>query len=167
MTPAVSAITKDLTGNFLYTEFQDLLQTFRTQAGITAGPVGLTVMRTRIHVGSVGFNGTNLPSNEIVLGVRVFDRDEAIQAEAGPAGNWAVPTDPHADWMAVEYMSPQGGSSTAFLLDHHIDVKSMRKIDELGQTLGMVVSNVPPNDGATTGGSININVSTSVLLALP
>lgn len=166
MTPAVSSVANNA-GATQYSESQDLLQTFRTQMGITAGPVGLTVMRMRFHISSFNYPSVNVP--QMVLGVRVMDLTEAAAAEID-ASPWSPTTNPHDDWMCFE---PFGGAAwqgntagTNTIVDHYVDVRSMRKLDELGQTLVAIVSSVPPV-GGVAGANFQLMVTSSVLLALP
>lgn len=167
MAPAMTAMANVGVAS-QWTESQDLLQTFRTQAGITAGPVGLTVMRMRFAVTS-----QDVPSDifgQLVIGVRVMDTQEAVQAEAD-ATAFSPVTDPHADWMCYEPIGfPANSTRTATpplkIVDHHIDVRSMRKFEELGQTLVLVAGTTQPYGGAA-GATFPLFITSSVLLALP
>lgn len=162
MSPAISSITNIGAGS-PYSESQDLLQTFRTQAGITAGPVGLTVMRMRFAIHS-----QTMPSNaaaQLTFGVRVMDTTEALAAEID-ATPYIPANDPHADWMCHEPLGPLALNGALFIVNHYIDVRAMRKMEELGQTLVAVLGSVPPNGGGAAN-TFTISVSSSVLLALP
>lgn len=165
MTPAVSSLTIGVADG---AESQDLLQTFRTQAGITAGPVGLTVMRMRFNISSAAVSSpvTGL-APQYIWGVRVMDTTEAGLAEVN-AVPYSPVSDPHADWMCFEpfgVLSTNGGTAGNWIVEHSIDVRSMRKFQELGQTLVGVLAIVPPTGG--TGVTHDIKVTSSVLLALP
>lgn len=164
MTPAISVISNVAAGS-PYSESQDLLQTFRTQMGITAGPVGLTVMRMRFGINTTQFPLVATP--QLIFGVRVMDTTEAAAAEID-ATPYTPAADPHADWMCFEPIGPESWSGSAgfHVLDHQIDVRAMRKLDELGQTLVAVLGSVPPNGGGAAA-VIPIFVTSSVLLALP
>lgn len=167
MAPAITVLGNIGAGS-TFTESQDLLQTFRTQAGITAGPVGLTVMRMRFTISTQ--NWATALFAQAVFGVRVMDSNEAILAEAD-ATNFGPVADPHADWMCYETIAPRGTSTATAtpplaIVHQVIDVRSMRKLDELGQTLVCVAQSVPPNAGV--GGLTQpFSVVSSVLLALP
>lgn len=162
MTPAISSIANQ-TGLTQYTEAQDLLATFRTQAGITAGPVGLTVMRMRFAVSSQAFPFASAP--QMIFGVRVMDQQEATLAELDATSYSPAVSDPHADWMCFEPFGPRSAATSVLgVVEHHIDVRSMRKLDELGQTLVAVLGTLPPY-GALQ--SLSVSVTSSVLLALP
>lgn len=163
MVPAISSLA-NIGAASAFTESQDLLQTFRTQAGITAGPVGLTIMRMRFHISTQDLAFAN--ATAFVLGVRVMDSTEAALAET-EAATFSPTADPHADWMCFEpFASKSAVSGPLGIIDHSVDVRSMRKLDELGQTLVAVVSSVPPF-GGTPGLTINLKVTSSVLIALP
>lgn len=164
MTPAISVLANVGAGSE-FNESQDLLQTFRTQAGITAGPVGLTVMRMRFAINAQVPLGT-VNFRQGVLGVRVMDTTEALAAEVD-ATPYSPTNDPHADWMCFEPFGPKDLEGTTGVIDHHVDVRSMRKLDELGQTLVAIVSSVPPNAGPVGTILSNFSVTSSVLLALP
>lgn len=163
MTPAISSVAFSTTDG---AESQDLLQTFRTQAGLLAGPVGMTVMRMRFHVTGSQILNANVNQGQFVLGVRVMDVTEAAAAETA-AVPYSPVTDPHADWMCHEVFGPKsaGLAVASYIVDHHVDVRSMRKMDELGQTLVAVLAGVPPTGG--TAATVTIQVCSSVLLALP
>lgn len=164
MTPAISSVANVAAGT-QFTESQDLLTTFRTQAGLTAGPVGLTVMRMRFSVSCAEFSTGS--AAQFVLGVRVMDSQEAVAAETDATAYSPAVSDPHADWMCFEPFSAVSAvTSVSGRVEHAIDVRSMRRLDELGQTLVAVLGTVGPYGGAAAT-SIAISVTSSVLLALP
>lgn len=165
MVPAITSVANNAAGT-QYNESQDLLQTFRTQAGITAGPVGLTVVRMRFHVAANAWPNANVV--QAVLGVRVMDTTEALAAETD-ATPYSPTSDPHADWMCFEPFGTESIGNVGIgggVVDHHVDVRAMRKLDELGQTLVAIVSTVPPVAGAPAN-VFAVSVTSSVLLALP
>jgi hypothetical protein len=129
----------------------DLLQDFRTELDWTGTP-GVTMMRLRADL-LVTNAGATAPSDASVLfGV--------IRWNIGSLGSIATPfTDAGADWAAYGrmYVGAQGALSSQFT----IDVRSMRKLEELQQTMALVFE--APT--AETGTSITGTVST--LLALP
>lgn len=134
--------------------------------GITAGPVGITVMRMRFHVTGSNILQSNTNQSQFVLGVRVMDTTEALAAETN-ALPYSPVNDPHADWMCWEPFGPDssGLAVASNRISHSIDVRSMRKMDELGQTLVAVLGGVPPTGG--TAATVTISVCSSVLIALP
>lgn len=160
MLPAMTSITSSATGEFA--ESQDLLQTFRTQAGITAGPVGLTIIRTRMHI--FANNSPALLTNpHFVAGIRVMDTTENTAAET-LANPYIPANDPHADWMCLEPFAVSGGAGVPNI-NHYVDVRAQRKLDELGQTLTLIVGSVAPGGPIST--TANLSICTSVLVALP
>lgn len=178
MAPAVTSLSVATNGNGGLVEVQDLLTTFRTQAGITAGPVGLTVMRIRMQVSlylpGTSFFGEIASVGGVYYGIKVTDLSDAVQQEAIEQVPRGPQTDPHADWMAwgrapVRNIGDGGALSTNVPIgmgSTEVDVRSMRKFDELGQTL--LLSMQSTSAGATIGSAVpGVLVSTSVLLALP
>lgn len=169
---AVSAIT----GGSI--EVQDLLQGFRTEAGITRGPVGLTVMRIRM---SLSFDITSLAADPtaqnvraiggLYYGIRVYDFAELASEEVLGIVNRGPMIEPHLDWMAwgrvpvKQVGNPTATAGTITIIGWaDVDVRAMRKVDELGQTLGLVIQTTSGQIAASVGA---IGVATSVLLALP
>lgn len=152
-------------------ETQDLLQTFRQQAGLLAGPVGLTVVRVRMSIHAY-FNtaGTFAEFTQgfgLYYGIRTYDTADLAQQEATERVDQGPMLDPHADWMAWGRVMPKAAVSTApFALGWaDVDVRSMRKFDELGMTLGLAVQTT---SAASLGTAVStVLVSTSCLLALP
>ncbi len=129
----------------------DLLANFRTELDWTGTP-GVTMMRLRADLAVVNDTVTPPTDASVLFG--------AIRWNINALGTVATPfTDPGADWAAYGrlYVGAQGGASAQFT----IDVRSMRKLEELQQTMALVFE-VPT---AETGTSITGTVST--LLALP
>lgn len=107
----------------------DLLAQFQTTYG--AQLLGCTVMRIRgtwAYVAAVGDI-----KKPITCGIRVFDEAHNIATLPGPI------TDPHADWMYYETLlanEPQVAGTT-YTGRSVFDVRSRRKIEELGQGLAI------------------------------
>lgn len=155
-------------------EVQDLLAPYRTEAGITRGPVGLTVVRIRM---TIGFDVTATDASGTVAqiraiggiyyGIRVYDFPELAAEEAAGIVARGPMIEPHLDWMTwgrvpVRHTSVPVAASTNIIGNADVDVRSMRKIDELGQTLGLAVQTTSGGAGVAA-----ITCQTSVLLALP
>ena len=110
----------------------DLLSDFRAQLG--SDVVGTTAIRIRgdIAAHTVAPAGTGtVPS--FVVGVRVASEVIVDTADVDPA------VDLHEDWMYWRTVLPFQDEADMFF-GVTLDVKSMRKIDELGCTLFMYVS---------------------------
>lgn len=140
----------------------DLLANFRTDGGSS---LGATVTRVRIDLDLVWTidAATAIPFNQLAVGV-IVDQLQADQTEVPRPG-----VEEHADWMlwrragAVPDFSALTGTAGATINTHHsFDVRSQRKVEELGQTLWMVL------DPTYTGSNIvTANANASVLLKLP
>ena len=134
----------------------DLLQQFKDAYG--ADPLGCTVMRIRGKV--VWSVGQDLGVVGIgAIGIRTFT-EPLTPDEEGPL------TAPHADWMmyqpAYTYRpTAQDGAAWYALQMYDIDVKSNRKLEELGQGLGLFTEH---NIAGVTG---NIHYNLSIGLKLP
>ena len=116
--------------------------------------MGVTVTRVRGRVSVQETTGT--PTGDFLgLGLIVEDRNSLASEIPHPYA------DEHADWMAWMPLTAYGqdgitGSRAAF----EIDVRSQRKMDEVGQTLWLSL------DAAVTS-TFSVIVSLSVLLKLP
>lgn len=126
------------------------LASFETDYG--AQLLGVTVARIRAQLWIQAPNGRN----GYLYGFRIATADTV--ADLAPAPAQAPGTMPNADWMAygLAHAGAQGGLDN--LVD--VDVRSMRKLDELNQTLLLAVENVGA-DALTWGGHV------SVLVLLP
>lgn len=152
-------------------ESQDLLADFRTQMGVTAGPVGLTVMRVRMFIqwaADVVNDGVSIDANGLYFGIKVFDTLDLSTQETTEVPARGPMLSPHDDWMAWGQVNTKtlyraGGTTDRYQGWMEVDVRSMRKIDELGQTLGLQCQSTLPTAGAVP----QCLTSTSVLLALP
>lgn len=136
----------------------NLLGDFETAYG--ANLIGCTVVRIRIRWAPFVADTTGQPVAG--MGVRVVDEaDISTSVSTSPLGPM---NDIHADWMAwdtsVATQTLAGGSQVGPLVSRYVDVKAMRKVDELGQGLYMLVDHVAAIP-------VTYSVSTSVLVALP
>ncbi len=133
----------------------DLLSNFQQAYG--ADILGSTVMRVR---GTVFWNSGDVTLTAIsaVVGIRVADQTE-LQADAeGPISSM------HADWMAYQTTILDSGSDTYYQADRlGIDVRSSRKMEELGQTLALSFG----TDAAAGGTALTAKYILSVGLKLP
>lgn len=149
-------------------ESNDLLAGFRSEAGLLKGPVGLTAMRIRLHINfdltTDGITNTVRQFGGIYYGVRVFDTTELSELDVTELPNRGPYLDPHADWMTWGRVPAKTNIGTNVVGWEEVDVRSMRKIEELGQTLGLVLQ---ATTGSATGVLQTITASTSVLFALP
>jgi len=120
------------------------LSTFETQYG--AQLIGCTIVRVRLFFNA----GDLLPlGSQLIAGLRVIvDADAVHEAAESPA------TDLHADWFMWDIMD--GGKAQG----HYVDVRSMRKFEELGQGMGLFFHNA-------SAVSINVDYAISTLIALP
>lgn len=114
----------------------NLLQTFETNYG--ANLIGITIMRIR---GQYAILGANTDTVSVRAGIRVGDGADFTTVSAdedlfNPATNGGA----FADWMSFETMGSTPGFVSQDAQYRMVDVRSMRKIDELGQQLGLQVS---------------------------
>jgi len=132
----------------------DLLDEFKTDAGLNMGVLGATV--TRIHF-SGRWEVTTAPgtaSGQLTIGI----------IKTSGLGGAEVPRpidDQHADWLWWSTYfcdSAVGSSITLDGVDRALDVKSKRRLDELEDQLWMVLQ--------ITGGAIVGAWSTSTLLRM-
>lgn len=133
----------------------DLLAPFRAQGGDT---LGCTITRVRLDltwssaVDAPGLNGFQ-------LGV-IKDQLQALQAEVPRPLN-----EEHADWMAWQFLptvNPWTSADVADVLGAHymIDVQSQRRMEELGETLYLIMEQ-------TSVAIAQFTLTSSVLLKLP
>jgi len=132
----------------------NLMNDFTVAMG--AEPLGTTVMRVRGHLqlrGGTAGNGIRAAAGLTVAPQTI------TSSLLDPAANASV----HADWMYWEafHLEPVVATEFATLNMHTIDVKSRRKVEELGETLFLALKNTHPSDG------LSFTYSMSVLLALP
>jgi len=130
----------------------DLLATFRATAGTMT--IGLTVARIRVDLQITKTAGA---------GAGLGDWGIQVANQAAEAVDIDPSAGVHQDWMAWGAL-PFGvtvGSSINYCNVDGTDVKSMRRIDEVDQTLWFCGNT---NLAANT---LTVNVRTSVLLLLP
>lgn len=144
----------------------DLLAQFRLDGGST---LGCTVTRIRLDLNYQYNNpGAVNPTTQDILAVGIIvDQLQASQAEVPRPG-----VEEHADWMYWRRKSLVGsldavpfgtGTAPVYHYAEQIDVKSQRKLEELGETLWFVL-----DPSFSTGTPVaGVNVNASVLLRLP
>lgn len=124
--------------------YSDLLADFQTALGSDA--VGVTVTRIR---GTWSVTGSRV----LIAGARVMTQSTfagLTGAAFGPA------TDQYADWMMYQPLMVNQPALTDFW-SQDIDVRSSRKLDEIGQGLLLAVSN-PTLDAATFDMDLSIGL---------
>ena len=134
---------------------KDLLETFRTAAEYGAQPMGTTITRVRGQL--LLSEITAVAANDaFTWGLIVEDRSSTL-------AQLPLPDDQeHVDWLAWQPCAAFGESGRAgSWVRYEIDVKSQRRLDEIGQTLWLVC------DARFPGASYNAIFSLSVLLKLP
>lgn len=142
----------------------DLLQNTRTGMGILLNLPGVTVMRTRLDVFAPTLSAGSFP---YTVGVRTATIAEftELNGDAVFRLNSAPNRDTTADWMLWKACYPNHGADATTGVPnastYELDVRSMRKMDELSQTLLFMVG----KETSTAG--FSVSVSASVLLALP
>lgn len=140
----------------------NLLGAFETAYG--ANLIGCTIMRVRLRWAPFSAATTGQPV--AAMGVRVAT--EADLVSSAPTDPLGPVNDLHADWMAwdtsvVSLLYGSGGPGTdqpGPAMSRYIDVRSMRKVDELGQALYALFDHV-------SAAAVVYSVSASVLVALP
>lgn len=131
----------------------NLLAGFETDYG--ANLIGSTVVRIRGLMSSRVTTSVSAVADELRVGVRVSNVNETA-ALGGPVDN------PHEDWMLWEpfYAFAVGEGGGGVHLDRVIDVRSMRKMDEINQQLTLFAESF-------TAAAHELVWSLSVLLKLP
>lgn len=139
----------------------NLLGDFETAYG--ANLIGCTIVRMRIRWSAFVADTTGQPV--AALGVRVAD--EATITATAPTDPLGPLNDAHADWMAWDTTLTtvlQGATTNPSLVgplaSRYLDVKAMRKVDELGDAAWLLVDH-------SSAEAVVFNLSTSVLVALP
>jgi len=130
----------------------DLLDLFAA-AALGRASVGTTIGAVKLQLGVVRNTGT-APNPGVLWGLQVGPRT-MDPADLDP-GDFTGAAGAHADWMMWTFCGPTG------LTGHQAyDIKSQRKMDEVGQTLWFAVAG---NSGTDT---FNVKVTASTLLLLP
>ena len=134
------------------TVFLPILSGFQSAYG--ADPIGSTVARIRGNISLRGAVAGN--SIRATIGIAVFN-GLPTTANQAPANN------PHLDWMwwQVIFIEPVVATEFAQTMQMPIDVKAMRRMDELGMDLQLAIQNTHPTD------NLAYAYATSTLLALP
>src|SRR5215469_2390371 len=116
--------------------------------------LGVTVMRTLLDV-QFGFAGVGVPGSDYwVLACKRFTTSE-IAAVVDPAAQM------EQDWAFWGSTYPGYSAGTVdSALTRHFDLRSRRKIDEMGETYGLACTN-------KTGATNALSFTASVLLMLP
>ena len=133
---------------------RDLLTDFRAEQG-GAQPPGMTVTRVR---GTMSFQTAEPLAVSSALGWGlIVDRKNALETEIERPS-----AAPHADWMMWEFEVPNINriSAGANIYGFRVDVRSQRRLDEVGDTLWLVW------EGQALG-SLEVSWNLSVLLKLP
>lgn len=129
----------------------NLLDQFEAEYG--AQLLGATVMRIR---GTLAFEAAVTAPVLSGAGILVStDEDISDGVDEGPVN------EPHKDWMAYQPIILSNVSAAANRFDWELDVKSNRRMEELGQGLALVVDN---GIAATT---IDMTGAVSVGVKLP
>ena len=132
----------------------DLLTNFRTAGEYGAQPLGVTITRVRGRIILTETTGV-LTNDFFGLGLIVEDRNSTAAEVPKPFA------DEHADWLAWMPFSRVGQDGiTGTFNSWEIDVRSQRRMDEVGQTLWLTM------DAAVTS-TWSATVVLSVLLKLP
>lgn len=145
-------------------DLDDVLIPFRAMMGITANLPGTTVSRCRLDIFAATMGAGTFPFQ---IGLRTVNLRDVTEAGTDPA--YALNISPGveigADWMYWRSFFPNHGSDPTTgvpnAATYEVDVKSMRRLDEPQETLGLFISKPLSTAGVT------INTSISVLLALP
>lgn len=137
----------------------NLLNQFETAYG--ANLIGCTVVRIRLRYSAFIADTTGQPV--AAMGVRVADDANITSAIAtDPLGPL---NDLHADWMMwdtthASLVQPAASTNEGPLLSRYMDIKSMRKFEELGQGIYALFDHV-------AAVPVVFSVSASTLVALP
>lgn len=141
----------------------DLLGVFESQYG--ADLIGVTIDRIRLS----WFNGTATTplsaSAAAAVGIRVMDGQTSNLITSGSTSQSLGPfSDPHADWMAWDAQGVGLLSDTTERpgtnIFRELDVKSSRKLDELGESLIMTMEH-------THASTVTFTWMASILVLLP
>lgn len=171
MAPTTTSVTRIAGGVGQAVEIQDLLATFRSQAGLLKGPAGLTAVRLRMTIewhADVAADMMSIRQNGFYYGVRVMDWNDVALQDITEVPDRGPQLDPHADWMTwgripVKYQDTTNVPTVQAGGWAEVDVRSMRKMEELGQTIALTLQTTLP----TAGAAPVVVASHSILLALP
>lgn len=145
-------------------EVVDVLATFRTLMGITANIPGTTVVRTRMDLFAANLAAGGFPTY-VGLKVNTLREVAEAQADAAFALNSGPQIETNADWFYWRALYPNMGADptigTANHISFELDIKSMRRLDEPSETVGLWVQKPVSTAG------YSVYSTTSILLALP
>lgn len=140
--PAISSLTRISSATGGVIETHDLLTAYRVQAGLLAGPVGITAMRIRMNIQysipvSLGSTAADILSLGMYYGIKVIDKAQSDAMDITEVPAFGPQLSPHDDWMAWGTVPVKVPTYTAGALESvsgwlEADVRSMRKVDELG-----------------------------------
>jgi len=134
---------------------QDLLSDYVSSGGSTQG---VTVVRT-IITALWGINETHAPGDRMTFGLIKGTQTAADVADpvAEPYADWA--------WNQVAYSGEQHGLVTADASEvWHLDTRSSRRIDEVGETWWLLYEGTAP---VTATATYDVRCHARVLLLLP
>jgi len=136
---------------------EDLLGDFRTEMGITRMLPGTTIgaIKGRVTFGHDTVTALGIP--QVVLAGIIVAQDNIDAADLDPAFVTL-------DWMWYDrfaWFSPAAVPATTYPMSHEINVRAMRKLDEVGYSVFFAIG------AAHTAGTIDAVLTTSVLLLLP
>jgi hypothetical protein len=115
--------------------------------------LGVTIMRTHLHVLFVGIDPTHLPRIGLVVG---RNTDVGINV-AGQQD----PSNPELDWMHLDRPIPTASGATIdSVIPYYVDNHSKRKMQELNQAYILAMTN-------TNAAAQAIQIWARVLIALP
>ena len=118
-----------------------------------ASTLGITVMRTHCEIYVSNWAGVN---DEVVYGF-IIARDTDIGAALGPNAN----ADTELDWMLWSALFPNGsGAAVDVATTYPIDLRSKRKMEEMGQRYALCMTNI-------SAASKTFTVICRTLVALP
>jgi len=142
----------DYVSGALTSDAVDLLAAFRTAAQYGAQPIGITI--ARVHI--VGDLSTGSGADGIVGGLMIDDRNHAVADIPRPMA------DEGQDWMMFQPWPLVGESGrTGTSVKVSADVRSQRRLDEVGQTLWLSW------DSRSATLTYQLQLWVSVLLRLP
>lgn len=158
------------------TQNRYLLDDFETR--YSADLIGITIMRIRgvITAGLVGDSDTLEGYAAIRCGIRVTDHADENQTDY--TNDAMYDTQAYADWMMFEpfmldalaaVASGDAAEATAASEIRRIDVKSRRKLGELGETLELVIGRPVAGgvDPPANTMAVRVRWDLSILVALP
>jgi len=145
----------------------DLLASWRTAAGITLNLPGITIGRIRFKVSiTITVPAATAANDGCLMALGLQDQTLATLA-GSPNANPPVTQPYDIDYMLwdqlyrTEAVSAGEASAIANVLYKEYDIRSMRKIHNLGQTLGL---SFQPTGGVT---AYTVSMTGNVLLLMP